>query len=53
MSKCQAGAILANSTFSWWGGFLGPYKYRNPIIYPKQWIKGDDIQLFFKDWICL
>lgn len=53
MSLCKAGAICANSTFSWWGAFLGAYSERSKIFVPKKWInlshKIED--LFPKDWI--
>ncbi len=35
MSKCQ-NIIMANSSFSWWAGWLGE-KEDKKIIYPKQW----------------
>lgn len=52
IQKCKY-CILANSSFSWWGGYLGkhecvirPSKYRknwtfdkDEILYPKEWIK--------------
>ncbi len=53
MSICKGGAILANSTFSWWGAFLGPYETRAPIYYPKSWIPGPIVDLFPKEWIAL
>ena len=51
MSLCKGGAICANSTFSWWGAFLGAYEHRNPIYVPKKWINGhDDLNLFPEEW---
>jgi hypothetical protein len=38
MSMCNEGAICSNSTFSWWGAFLGAYSTRNPVVVPSQWI---------------
>jgi hypothetical protein len=36
MSQCDE-AIIANSTFSWWGAMLGKRKHR--VLCPKQWYK--------------
>lgn len=36
MSLCQHG-IIANSTFHWWGAWLGDTKTDRTIIGPKQW----------------
>jgi len=52
--KCSAGAICANSTFSWWGAFLGAYGIRNPVIVPKKWIAiADTSNLFPSEWIVI
>jgi hypothetical protein len=56
MSLCKGGAICANSSFSWWGAFLGSYSERNPVIIPKRWIKNnssDPIDMFPSEWIQL
>ena len=52
MSLCEGGAICSNSTFSWWGAFLGAYEKRNPVFVPKKWIsiKNDMTDLFPKEW---
>jgi hypothetical protein len=50
MSLCLKGSICSNSTFSWWGAFLGAYKYRNDVFIPKNWIKLDIDDLFPKEW---
>jgi len=48
MSLCEAGAICANSTFSWWAAFL--CKSGTPICVPEKWINKQvfkiDIRLF-------
>lgn len=52
MTLCKAGAICANSTFSWWGAFLGAYEKRSPIFVPKKWmLTNSQIKLFPKEWI--
>ena len=50
MSLCLGGAICGNSTFSWWGAFLGAYSLRNPVFVPKNWIKMDITCLFPDEW---
>lgn len=42
MNRCRD-FILANSTFSWWGAFLGAYDKDSIIIAPRIWYEGDDI----------
>jgi hypothetical protein len=52
MASCSGGFICANSTFSWWGAFLGAYKYRSPICVPNEWMRGFDTrELFPREWI--
>ena len=51
MSMCKSGAICANSTFSWWGAFLGSYEKRSPIFVPEKWmLTTSEIKLFPKEW---
>jgi hypothetical protein len=51
MSQCKGGAICANSTFSWWGAFLGAYSERNIVIIPNKWISYNIESLFPEEWI--
>lgn len=52
MSLCKAGAICANSTFSWWGAFLGAYQTRSPVYVPRNWMLECRIDgLFPEEWI--
>jgi len=49
MSRCQAGAILSNSTFGLWGAYLAYYNCResNPLFkafMPSQWVGKKHIQ---------
>ena len=53
MATCGGGMICANSTFSWWGAFLGAYGLRNPVVVPKNWIRGGCGNLFPREWIVL
>ena len=49
MSSCRD-HVVANSTFSWWGAFLG----RGEVCYPAVWLKGVDTRdLFPPEWICI
>lgn len=53
MSLCKGGAICANSSFSWWGAFLGTYSIRNPVVVPSRWISVGIVDLFPKEWIII
>ena len=50
MSNCK-GAIMANSTFSYWGALLGIKK--NIVIYPRKWINSPlgIPDIFMEHWI--
>jgi hypothetical protein len=54
MSKCKHN-ILANSSFAWWGAWLG--QYRNKIVFaPRQWTiahTADELSVLPKEWIQL
>ncbi len=53
MTFCTEGAICGNSTFSWWGAFLGAHEKRSPVIVPKGWINDTVICLFPSSWIII
>ncbi len=40
MTSCHGGFITANSTFSWWGAFLGADTVGAPVFVPPVWFKG-------------
>jgi hypothetical protein len=50
MASCQEGAILANSTFSWWAAILSG---TSKVVYPSRWIAQEVYSLFPSNWICL
>jgi hypothetical protein len=53
MASCHGGAICANSSFSWWGAFLGAHGARAPVIVPskKRWIAKPIAALFPDEWV--
>lgn len=52
MASCKAGFVCANSTFSWWGAFLGAHAAGARVIVPKNWISGHTVvDLFPSEWI--
>ena len=53
MIQCKGGFICANSTYSWWAAFLGPYISGNPVIVPSNWIKDGVKNLFPSEWIVI
>jgi hypothetical protein len=46
MSRCE-GHIIANSSFSWWGAWLGT----GPVVYPSRWFEGDHLSIPWRDMI--
>jgi len=50
MIQCKAGAVISNSTFSWWGAVLGAH---SSVVYPKKWYGDANPTLFPEGWICL
>lgn len=54
MARCDH-VVMANSSFSWWGAWLGERSGRT-VIYPRPWLKGawvDDRDLALPGWISL
>ena len=47
MSLCKGGAIIGNSTFSWWGAILGDPPH---VCYPSRWIEATVYNLFPSHW---
>lgn len=53
MSLCHGGAIIANSTYSWWGAALGAENAGGPVVYPSKWFSFDKPDIFPSHWIRL
>jgi len=51
MSLCHGGAIIANSTYSWWGAMLGAHNSGTPVVYPSKWLQDASPNLFPRKWI--
>ena len=49
LASCTEGLIIANSTFSWWGGFLNPHKCL--IVAPEKWDKEGKMFSMPEEWI--
>lgn len=54
LSQCDS-VVMSNSSYSWWGTFLG--KKKNKVVAPKQWFGPKGPQnwqdVYNKDWIIL
>jgi hypothetical protein len=50
MATCGGGAIIANSTYSWWGAILSKTEH---VYYPSRWIGCKVFDLFPKNWVCI
>lgn len=53
MASCKGGAIIANSTFSYWGAILGPEYYGAKVIAPARWCVDPPLDLFPSHWLIL
>jgi hypothetical protein len=51
MSQCRD-HILSNSSFSWWGAFMGKHPQKR-VVTPKVWIKGQKQTIALPEWIKL
>jgi hypothetical protein len=51
MTRCQGGAICANSSLSWWGSYLGARVAQNPCYFPAKWFsKGQTTTTILPKW---
>lgn len=50
MSKCRH-FIISNSSFSWWGAWLGTYQEKIVVV-PAHWTRGNEIRdVILQEWI--
>lgn len=47
------GAVISNSTYSWWPAMLGAHHEKSPVIYPRLWHFRSTPNLFPNSWIAL
>jgi len=50
MSMCCGGAIIGNSTYSWWGAMLGAEPAGAQVVYPSLWFSYAKPDLFPSRW---
>ena len=54
LTQCQGAAIIANSTFSYWGAMAGAHLNLSPVVYPNAWhLLCPEPDLFPTTWIGL
>jgi hypothetical protein len=51
MLNCRAAAIIANSTFSYWGALLSAHQIGSPIVYPNAWHLDSSPDIFPASWM--
>ena len=51
MCEIKDGAIIANSTFSWMGAYLGTGLKSKSVYYPTKWFEDKNPDLFPEEWI--
>lgn len=52
MASCKHN-IIANSSFSWWGAYLGRYSEKI-VVAPSKWVNSDTAcEIWCKDWVRL
>jgi hypothetical protein len=51
--NCKAGAVIANSTFSYWAALLSAHQVKSPVVCPRAWHLHEDIDLYPDDWILM
>jgi len=50
MTTCRAGAVISNSSFSWWAAVLGEI---DTVVYPELWSEHHKPNLFPESWLRL
>jgi len=51
MCEIKDGAIIANSTFSWMGAYLGTGLKTKSVYYPSKWFENKNPELFPEEWV--
>jgi hypothetical protein len=51
MISCCGGAVISNSSFSWWAAIFGAHEYGGRVVYPELWSEHHKPTLFPDEWL--
>ena len=51
MISCCGGAVISNSSFSWWAAMFGANEFSGRVVYPELWLEREKPVLFPESWL--